>query len=230
MPGWVNFTNPSGIITETLLKHTPLKVVGLCNNPINFTRLIAGLFGVPDEAVFLEWVGLNHVNWIRRVYVGGRDVSADLMARVREGLPFYPFDADLVEALGVFPTWYLQYYYYPDRKVEEMRQAGKTRGEVVMEVEQELLRKYADPNRVVKPPELSQRGRRALLRGGGAPYPLAGAGPAGRADCGRPQRRGHPRPPRRRGWWRSPASWGRTASPRCGWGRSRRPSGPSARR
>jgi len=154
----VNFTNPSGIITETLLKHTPLKVVGLCNNPINFTRLIAGLFGVPDEAVFLEWVGLNHVNWIRRGYVGGRDVSAKLMARVREGLPFYPFDADLVEALGVFPTWYLQYYYYPDRKVEEMRQAGKTRGEVVMEVEQELLRKYADPNRVVKPPELSQRG------------------------------------------------------------------------
>jgi Alpha-galactosidases/6-phospho-beta-glucosidases, family 4 of glycosyl hydrolases len=39
-----------------------------------------------------------------------------------------------------------------------MRQAGKTRGEVVMEVEQELLRKYADPNQVVKPPELSQRG------------------------------------------------------------------------
>jgi 6-phospho-beta-glucosidase len=86
----VNFTNPSGIITETLLKHTPLKVVGLCNNPINFTRLIAGLFGVPDEAVFLEWVGLNHVNWIRRVYVQGRDVSADLMARVREGAPLLP--------------------------------------------------------------------------------------------------------------------------------------------
>ncbi len=155
---FINFTNPSGIITETLLRHTSLKAVGLCNNPINFTRLIAGLFGVPDEAVFLEWVGLNHVNWIRRVYVQGRDVSADLLARVREGLPFYPFDADLVEALGVFPTWYLQYYYYPDRKVAEMRAAGKTRGEVVAEVERDLLRQYADPSRVVKPPELSQRG------------------------------------------------------------------------
>lgn len=80
------------------------------------------------------------------------------MAKIRQGIPFYPFDADLVEALGVFPTWYLQYYYYPDRKVAEMRSATRTRGEVVAEVEQDLLRKYADPSLVVKPPELSQRG------------------------------------------------------------------------
>lgn len=155
---YINFTNPSGIITETLLKHSSLKVVGLCNNPINFVALVAHLFGVPDEAVFIDWIGLNHVNWMRRVYVGGRDVTADLMDRVEQGIPDYPFDAELVRALGVLPTWYLQYYYYHDRKLAETRAAGKTRGEVVAEVEGDLLDKYADPKLVIKPPELSQRG------------------------------------------------------------------------
>ena len=155
---YVNFTNPSGIITETLLKHTSLKVVGLCNNPINFVADVARCFGVPDDAVFLEWVGLNHVNWVRRVYVGGRDVTVDVMDRVEQVFPDYPFDAELVRTLGVVPTWYLQYYYHHDRKVAGARAAGKTRGEVVAEVEKDLLGKYADPKLVTKPPELSLRG------------------------------------------------------------------------
>lgn len=156
---YINFTNPSGIITEALLKHTNVRTIGLCNNPINFTRLIAGLFGVPDRAVFLEWVGLNHVNWIRRAYVQGRDVTPELIERVVRGeMPAYPFDGQLVQDLGVLPTWYLQYYYYPDRKVADMQAAGKTRGETVADVEGDLLRQYADPNLVVKPPELSLRG------------------------------------------------------------------------
>jgi len=155
---YVNFTNPSGIITETLLKHTSLKVVGLCNNPINFVAAVAQFFGVPDDTVFLEWVGLNHVNWVRRVYVGGHDVTADLIDRIEQGIPEFPFDAELVRTLGVLPTWYLQYYYYHDRKVAEARAAGKTRGEVVAEVEGDLLGKYADPKLVIKPPELSKRG------------------------------------------------------------------------
>jgi 6-phospho-beta-glucosidase len=155
---YVNFTNPSGIITETLLKHTSLKVVGLCNNPINFVADMARFFSVPDDAVFLEWVGLNHVNWVRRVYVGGRDVTADVMDQVEQVIPDYPLDAELVRTLGVVPGGYLQYYYHHNRKVAEARAAGKTRGEVVAEVEKDLLGKYADPTLVIKPPELSERG------------------------------------------------------------------------
>jgi 6-phospho-beta-glucosidase len=34
----------------------------------------------------------------------------------------------------------------------------KTRGEVVQEVENDLMAKYADPNQLIKPPELSLRG------------------------------------------------------------------------
>ncbi len=154
----INFTNPSGIITEALLKHTSVRVVGLCNNPINFVAMVAALLEADEREVFVEWIGLNHVNWVRRVYVRGKDRTADLMERVEKGIPIYPFDAELVRTLGVFPTWYLQYYYYHDRKVAEAREAERTRGEVVAELEKDLLAKYADPSLVTKPPELSQRG------------------------------------------------------------------------
>ena len=158
---YINFTNPSGIITEAILKHTNLKAVGLCNNPINYIAAMAEAFHVEPSDVFLEWIGMNHVNWVRKVYIKGKDVTQTIFDRLEEmsKIEEMPkFDAELVRTLGVLPTYYLQYYYYHADKVREVREAGKTRGEVTLEIEKELLKKYADPNVLVKPPELMQRG------------------------------------------------------------------------
>ena len=76
---YINFTNPSGIMTEAILKHTNLNVVGLCNNPINMIAGMAEVFHVEPKDVFLEWIGLNHVNWVRKVYIKGRDMTQTLM-------------------------------------------------------------------------------------------------------------------------------------------------------
>jgi 6-phospho-beta-glucosidase len=158
---YINFTNPSGIITEALLKHTNLNVVGLCNNPINTIAAISEAFHVEPQDVFLEWMGLNHVNWVRRVFIKGVDMTQVLMDRLEEFAKIEEmpqFDPELVRTLGVFPTYYLQYYYYHPKHVKEAKAADKSRGEVVLEVEKELLEKYADPNVLVKPEELAQRG------------------------------------------------------------------------
>jgi len=155
---YLNFTNPSGIITEALLKHTNLKVVGLCNNPINMQREMAVMMGVRDEQLFLEWIGLNHVNWVRRIFLDGQDVSQRVFATLGEAMEGLPFDAELVHTLGVLPTYYLRYYYDHPHALAEAKAAPKSRGEVVLEIEKELFAKYQDPHQVVKPPELSLRG------------------------------------------------------------------------
>ena len=171
---YLNFTNPSGIITEAILKHTNLKVVGLCNNPINVQRLLANGLGVSDEQVFLDWVGLNHINWVRRFFVDGQDVTQRLLdsfQMIKDGIHIDPgevrliettkelyFDPDLIQMLGVLPGSYLQYYYDHPRKLAEAKASPRSRGEVVQEVEKALFEKYKDPNQVVKPPELSLRG------------------------------------------------------------------------
>jgi 6-phospho-beta-glucosidase len=158
---FLNFTNPSGIITEAILNHSDVIAVGLCNNPITTQYGIAAYLGVEPEDVFLDWVGLNHINWISRVFSRGVDVTQDLIDSVADApqsIPVSLFAPELVSALGVLPTWYQQYYYYHDKKVKEAKEAEKSRGEVVKEVEAELMNKYADENEFVKPPELSMRG------------------------------------------------------------------------
>jgi 6-phospho-beta-glucosidase len=158
---FLNFTNPSGIITEAILNHSDVVAVGLCNVPITTQYEYAAYLGVEPEEVFLEWVGLNHINWIQRVYSQGVDVTQDLIDQVADApdtIPISLFAPELVRALGVLPTWYQQYYYYHDKKVKEAKEAEKSRGEVVKEVEADLMQKYADENEFVKPPELSMRG------------------------------------------------------------------------
>jgi 6-phospho-beta-glucosidase len=158
---FLNFTNPSGIITETIIKHTDLNVVGLCNNPINMQFGLAATLGVAPKDIFMEWVGLNHVNWIMRVFSEGKDVTRDLIARAAELIENHLLsieDPELVQALGVIPTYYLQYYYDHPRALAAAKSAEKSRGEVVKEVESALMEKYADVNEFVKPPELSMRG------------------------------------------------------------------------
>jgi len=158
---YINFTNPSGIITEALIKHTALNVVGLCNNPINTIAAMAEAFHVKPEDIFLEWMGMNHVNWVRKVYVKGQDVTPMLFEHLEEMMQIEEMpksDPELIRTLGVLPTYYLQYYYYQPDRVREARESGKTRGEAVHEVELELLKKYADPKVLTKPEELSKRG------------------------------------------------------------------------
>lgn len=158
---YINFTNPSGIMTEAILKHTNLNVVGLCNNPINTIAAISQAFQVEPKDVFLEWMGLNHVNWVRKIFVKGQDVTKkifDNLEKMMEIEEMPNLEPDLIRTLGVLPTYYLQYYYYNPQRLAEAKAAEKTRGEVVLEVEKELLKKYADPKVLVKPAELAERG------------------------------------------------------------------------
>ena len=71
----INFTNPSGIITETVLKYGGVRGIGLCNGPMGIQMRIAQEFDVDYEAVDLDYVGLNHLAWVRKVWVNGQ-VSA----------------------------------------------------------------------------------------------------------------------------------------------------------
>jgi len=96
---YLNFTNPSGIITEAIYKNTDLNVIGLCNNPINMQAVVAQMLNVSPDDIFLEWVGLNHVNWIKKIYASGKDATADLVdtfANIPEDSDFHLFDIDLI--------------------------------------------------------------------------------------------------------------------------------------
>jgi 6-phospho-beta-glucosidase len=161
---FLNFTNPSGIVTEALIKHSGLtRVVGLCNVPINSQNAIAEMLDVQVDQVWLDWLGLNHLGWIQRIVVAGRDRLPDVLDSLAEdpsqaAHERFPFNSSLLSTLRLLPSSYLRYYYETPEIIASMRKQEKTRGELVAEIEQSLLQKYRDPELTVKPDELRQRG------------------------------------------------------------------------
>jgi 6-phospho-beta-glucosidase len=154
----VDFTNPVGIVTRSLLdaRH---RAVGLCNVAIGVQRTCARLLGVEPESVLVDQVGLNHLTWVRAVRVENEDMLPHLLAEhgdalsgLAGGLP-----VRLLEQLGAVPSYYLRYFYAHDRVLAE--QLGETpRAARVMEIERELLEMYRDPKLTEKPALLEQRG------------------------------------------------------------------------
>jgi len=155
----INFTNPSGIVTEAVTRHSKTKVVGLCNNAIGMESWIEREYEANPEEVFIEFVGCNHLLWVRRVFVRGAEMTDDLLAKVEaEG----EWPAGLIASLRAIPCGYHRYYYMGDEVLEKLRQAdadGKpTRGEEILEIEKELFDLYRDPGLAEKPEALSKRG------------------------------------------------------------------------
>jgi 6-phospho-beta-glucosidase len=153
----VDFTNPVGIVTRSLLD-AGHRAVGLCNVAIGFQRSFAKHLGLEPEEVVVDQVGLNHLTWIRAVHVDGRDVLPELMASHGEAVANQAaLPLQLLEELGVVPSSYLQYFYRHDALLGEQL-AGVPRAEVVAEIERGLLELYRDPALSQKPALLEQRG------------------------------------------------------------------------
>jgi 6-phospho-beta-glucosidase len=153
----VDFTNPVGIVTRALLDHGH-RAIGLCNVAIGFQRRWAAGLGVEPSRVVVDQVGLNHLTWVRRVLLDGRDVLPEILAEhgdeIAAGLEL---PRRLLDELGVVPSYYLRYFYAHDEVVREQLD-GVPRAQVVAEIERELLWMYRDPALVEKPALLEQRG------------------------------------------------------------------------
>jgi 6-phospho-beta-glucosidase len=153
----VDFTNPVGIVTRSLLDHGH-RAVGLCNVAITTQRAIARLLGVEPERVEVDQVGLNHLSWVRFVRLDGDDVLPDLLASHGDELAHeVGLRRGLLDELGVLPSYYLHYFYAHDAVLAEQLD-GVPRATTVAEIERGLLELYRDPNLTEKPALLEQRG------------------------------------------------------------------------
>jgi 6-phospho-beta-glucosidase len=153
----VDFTNPVGIVTRSLLDHGH-RAVGLCNVAITTQRLIGRMLDVEPERVQVDQVGLNHLSWVRFVRVDGEDVLPELLSSHGDELAQeVGLRRGLLDELGVLPSYYLHYFYEHDRVLAEQLD-GVPRAATVAEIERGLLELYRDPNLTEKPALLEQRG------------------------------------------------------------------------
>jgi 6-phospho-beta-glucosidase len=153
----VDFTNPVGIITRSLLD-AGHRAIGLCNVAIGIQRATARLLDVEPGRVLVDQVGLNHLTWVRRLLLDGGDVLPDLLADHADELAEQgDLPRALLERLGVIPSYYLRYFYFHD-EILTSQLTGKPRAAEVAEIERELLELYRDPALTTKPKLLERRG------------------------------------------------------------------------
>lgn len=149
---YVNFTNPSGIITEALLSHSRnRKVIGICDAPIAIQRIAASLYGVPVQEVQMRYFGLNHLGWAHSLRVSGVERLPELIAhRAEEFAAAEPLYRDLIPHMketGLVPNEYLLFYLFHRRIAAALAFGGETRGEAVLKSNAALLAALADPSR-----------------------------------------------------------------------------------
>ncbi|MFF9327768.1 6-phospho-beta-glucosidase [Streptomyces sp. NPDC014776] len=134
---WViNFTNPAGLVTEVMSRHLGDRVIGICDSPVGLGRRIARVLGADPGRAWIDYVGLNHLGWVRGLRVEGRDelprLLADpgLLGSFEEGRLF---GAEWLRSLGAIPNEYLHYYYFNRETVRAYREAELTRGAFLRE-------------------------------------------------------------------------------------------------
>jgi 6-phospho-beta-glucosidase len=164
----VNFTNPSGLVTQALSDYaSDVPAVGVCNVAITTKMMIldqlqmaTGKFIDPERAE-LRTLGLNHLSWHRGFSVDGEDVWSQVIAGYIESLKSDvdpEWDPRTIEVLGMIPNSYLQYYYSTDKKLSSQENWPPSRAEEVMEIEKDLLKEYSDPALQDPPADLMKRG------------------------------------------------------------------------
>ncbi len=163
-----NFTNPAGLVTEALARYAPdISAVGVCNVGITTKMHIleeleeATGSHVEAERAQLNTLGLNHLTWHRGFTVDGEEMWPMIFPAFVESLKEEAepeWDIRTVESLGMMPNYYLQYFYYTDRKYAAQEKWPPSRAEEVMAIEKILLRDYADPALNEPPADLMKRG------------------------------------------------------------------------
>lgn len=157
----INFTNPSGIITEAVQKHGFDRIIGLCNVPINMAASVREQ--IPGGELSMDYVGLNHLSWIYHIEQDGVDITEKA---VREGvksermsnIPPSELDKDITQIAGAVYSPYLEYYYDRSGKLKHNAESERCRGEECMEIEEQLLKLYSEEALVRKPALLDKRG------------------------------------------------------------------------
>ena len=110
----------------------------------------SGLAGAPparsgstSTSVAIDYVGLNHLGWLRGAACTTATTCCPAAGRRRRAGAFEEgrlFGAGWLRRSGALPNEYLYYYYFTRDAVAPIRAAAQTRGEFLLDQQAELLR------------------------------------------------------------------------------------------
>ena len=166
----INFTNPSGMVTEAVMKYGKWdKVIGLCNVPVGAMMKEPETIGKTLDQLTYKFAGLNHFHWHKVFDEHGNEVTQQIIDAMYEGkdggipanIHDIPFFKEQLDTMQMIPCGYHRYYYRQEEMLkhglEEYNTIG-TRAQQVKQTEEELFELYKNPDLDHKPEQLAKRG------------------------------------------------------------------------
>lgn len=131
-----NFTNPAGVVSQTLRDMGYGFTYGICDAPSGMLNSFAKLYGAEEGSVKGEVYGLNHLSYFKSITLDGREIMQELIENdeAYEKTDMRYFEKDLLKSRSCILNEYLYYFYYREKALKNILSAEKTRGEQIEEI------------------------------------------------------------------------------------------------
>ena len=135
-----NFTNPAGVVSQTLRDMGYDFTYGICDAPSSMLRTFALMYGENPNDIAGECYGLNHLSYFKSIKLCGREIMNELIenddAYKKSDMRY--FEKELLRDRGCILNEYLYYFYYREKAVENILNADKTRGEQIRDINKNM--------------------------------------------------------------------------------------------
>ena len=131
-----NFTNPAGVVSQTLRDMGYDFTYGICDAPSGMLRSFEKLYGAAEGSMQGEVYGLNHLSYFQSIKLDGKEIMPELIENdeAYEKTDMRCFEKELLRERGCVLNEYLYYFYYREKALGNILNADKTRGEQILEI------------------------------------------------------------------------------------------------
>ncbi|MCR5041462.1 MAG: 6-phospho-beta-glucosidase [Clostridia bacterium] len=135
-----NFTNPAGVVSQTLRDMGYDFTYGICDAPSGMLASFEKLYGAPEGSAEGELYGLNHLSYFSSVTMNGREVLGEIIEndRAYTETDLRYFDKSLLRERNAILNEYLYYFYYREKAVANILAAPQTRGEQIAYINEKM--------------------------------------------------------------------------------------------
>ncbi len=136
-----NFTNPAGVVSQALRDMGYDFTFGICDAPSGMLRSFARLYNASPENITGECYGLNHLSYFNSIKLCGKEILPELIENdeAYKKTDMRYFEKRLLRERKCILNEYLYYFYYREKAVENILKSPKTRGELICEVNKNML-------------------------------------------------------------------------------------------
>lgn len=135
-----NFTNPAGVVSQTLRDMGYDFTYGICDAPSGMLRSFEKLYDAEEGSAKGEIYGLNHLSYFTSIKINGKEMIDEIIDNdeAYEKTDLRYFEKDLLKSRKSVLNEYLYYFYYREKALANILNADKTRGEQIAEINRHM--------------------------------------------------------------------------------------------